>query len=116
MKSIYLGEWKNKDNLIKNFEIDPSIINNAEILLAYYDLGSYEGEAFVLLIRENNLYEVNASHCSCYELEGQWREEETTKQSLLHRLEKGNLGTFEYNSKKYDVFKTKLKEILDNIK
>jgi hypothetical protein len=65
---------------------------DAEILLASYGTPSYEGYAFVLFRRDGKLYEVNGSHCSCYELEGQWEPEETTVDALRHRIAEGELG------------------------
>jgi hypothetical protein len=64
----------------------------AEILLASYGTPSYEGYAFVLFRRDGKLYEVNGSHCSCYQLEGQWEPEETTVDALRHRVGEGELG------------------------
>jgi hypothetical protein len=58
---------------------------DAEIVIAVYDAGGYEGAAFVLFRRDGKFYEVNASHCSCYGLEGQWGPEETTITALLDR-------------------------------
>lgn len=41
-----------------------------EILLASYGTPAYEGYAFVLFRRDEHLFEVNGSHCSCYDLPG----------------------------------------------
>ena len=62
------------------------------ILFAVYGAGGYEGSAFVLFERDGELYEVNASHCSCYGLEDQWDPEETTVDALAYRLNEGKLG------------------------
>lgn len=35
---------------------------------------------------------MNAGHCSCHGLEGQWEPEETTVVALRHRLADGRLG------------------------
>jgi len=56
-----------------------------EIIVAWYAYGFYEGKAFVLFRRGGTLYEVNAWHCSCYELEGQWNPEETSVAALKMR-------------------------------
>lgn len=71
-------------------------VREEEVLLASYRTGSYEGEAFVLFARGGKLYEVNASHCSCYGLEGQWKPEETSAVTLRERMEKGDLGSADY--------------------
>lgn len=62
------------------------------ILFASYDNGSYSGAAFVLVMRDGLLFEVNGSHCSCHGLEDQWDEEETDVASLRHRMQNGSLG------------------------
>lgn len=47
--------------------------------------GDYEGGGFVLLNRGGKLFEVSGSHCSCYGLEDQWSEEETSIAALKKR-------------------------------
>ena len=74
-----------KEEVAEWFEIDVQQLDGAEILFAQYECGNYEGEAFVLLRRGTQLYEVNGSHCSCYGLEGQWGEEETSYDALMVR-------------------------------
>lgn len=66
-----------KEEIAREFEIPLESLNEAEILVAEYSTGNYEGHAFVLYRQDGNLYEVNASHCSCYALEGQWGQEIT---------------------------------------
>lgn len=63
-----------------------------EVLLASYTYQDYEGDAFVLLHKDGELYEVNGGHCSCYGLEGMWEPERTTCEALMHRLNAGRLG------------------------
>ena len=58
-----------------------------EILYAVYEAGGYDGAAFVLYKRDGKLFEVHASHCSCYGLENQWKPEETTWAALAIRQE-----------------------------
>jgi hypothetical protein len=81
----------------------------AEILLASYGTPMYEGYAFVLFRRDGKLWEVNGSHCSCYELEGQWEPEETTVEALLHRVEEGSLGAGGYDE---NPFADELRQVL----
>ncbi len=83
---------------------------NMEVLLASYNYEDHSGDAFVLFKRDGKLYEVNGSHCSCYCLEDQWEPEETTIESLRHRLYKGNLGSYEYN-----MFSDELRQVLDSL-
>lgn len=82
---------------------------NDNILFAAYDIEYYSGEAFVLFERDGVLYEVNGSHCSCYGLEGQWEEEETTLDALVYRLINGTFGTNAYNE---DYFRNDLCKFL----
>lgn len=89
---------------------DPVDILEGEVLLASYRYESYDGEAFVLFARDGKLYEVNASHCSCYGLEGQWEPEETSVVALRARMKNGHLGAagrFEYS------FSSELASVLD---
>ena len=79
------------------------------MLLASYGTEDYGGDAFVLFVRSGRLYEVHGSHCSCYGLgeqnysgdrQTQWEPEETTLDSLWHRLDRGELGKG-YNGNEY---------------
>lgn len=82
---------------------------NIHIVLAYYLYEDYSGEAFVLFIKGRTLYEVNASHCSCYGLEDQWKPEKTSLLAIKHRLKTGTLGMGGYDGDRYN---SKLKSIL----
>ena len=86
---------------------------DVEILLASYEYENYEGEAFVLFRRDGKLWEVNASHCSCYGLENQWEPEETTIDALRHRLDKGSLGRAIWCSG--NRFANELRDLLDEL-
>lgn len=77
----------NAEELASEF-CDNSIVDelkDANLLVSYYELGSYEGEAFVLYEKDGELYEVNGSHCSCYGLENQWEPTRTTWKALAMR-------------------------------
>lgn len=86
-------------------------VTNGKILFAWYGDGDYCGQAFVLFERGGQLYEVNAGHCSCYGLEGQWDPEKTSVEALHHRLDKGQLGQCEFYTD--GVFNVELKEIIN---
>ena len=60
-------------------------LKDATIHLAWYGYGSYCGESLVIYEKDGRLYEVNASHCSCYGLKGQWKPEETSWAALAKR-------------------------------
>lgn len=79
-----------------------------KILFATYTYENYSGSAFVIFSKDNTLYEVNGSHCSCYGLEGQWKPEEVSLKELENRIVKGGLGK-EYGS---GDFKKELKKFL----
>lgn len=81
-----------------------------EILLASYGTPAYEGYAFVLFRRDGKLWEVDGSHCSCYELEGQWDPEQTTVEALRYRIKEGQLGAANYDE---NPFADELLKVLD---
>jgi hypothetical protein len=74
-----------QEAMIHDFEIDMSVLEGCEVLLASYNQECYEGSAFVLYRKDGKLYEVNGSHCSCFGLEGQWEPEETSIDALRKR-------------------------------
>lgn len=80
---------ESKETVAGWFEISVEVLDGANILFAEYDNGGYEGSAFVLLERQGKLFEVHGSHCSCYGLEDQWGEEETSIEALEHRVKEG---------------------------
>ena len=118
--TIYLNDWKNTciDGMKRDFNIDDSYLEGVEILLASYTYQNYEGNAFVLFLKDGKLYEVNGSHCSCYGLEAknyygsttsQWEPEETSVESLLKRLNEGKLGINDYDE---NLFANELRKVI----
>lgn len=86
--SKYVGSWDNFDEMISDWEIPADKIvpiSDADVIVAAYGGGAYEGAAFVLFKHDGKLYEVNGSHCSCFGLEGQWNPEETFYETLAKR-------------------------------
>lgn len=57
----------------------------AEFLIAYENEEGDNGSSWFLFRQAGKLFEVTASHCSCYGFEGQWLPEEVTKMELLKR-------------------------------
>lgn len=103
-KPIFMHNFDSKESVISEFAIDPSLLDGAEILLAYYHVGDYgcDSSAFVLYEKDGKLFEVHGGHCSCYGLsessysgdtQSQWDPEETTVEALEHRATKGSLGS-----------------------
>ncbi len=83
----YFDNWEEgrKEELAKDFRIQVGEIQDCEILFASYTGAWIEGFAFVLFKKDGKLFEVNASHCSCHGLEGQWEPEETMVSALRVR-------------------------------
>ena len=89
----YWEGWHSVDEMWEEFSdnidwrtVDPKpdgFPTNDEILFSVYACGSYEGESLVLYRSNGKLYLNEASHCSCYGLEGQWRPVEVVPEMLL---------------------------------
>lgn len=60
--------------------------HEVEILFAVYSCEAYSGHALVLMQYAGRLLEVEASHCSCYGLEGQWTPAPVTWEALALRV------------------------------
>jgi hypothetical protein len=93
-REIFLNDWREGGmRALKDaFGITDRHLEGFELLLASYCRDSFGGEAFVLLCREGQLFEVNASHDTDAGMAGQWEPEATFIEALRHRLEKGRLG------------------------
>jgi hypothetical protein len=116
---IFLNNWKTELDVFSDFEEysyklkeeQITIVHKDEkILFASYGTDNYSGDAFVLFEKNDKLFEVNGSHCSCYGLENQWEPEETTIELLTKRLIDGKLGFDDYSG---NVFHTELKLFLE---
>lgn len=95
-EQLFLGNFRNKEDVKHEFAVKDDALNDAFILLAWYGYGDYDGSAFVLFERGGKLYEANGGHCSCNGLEGQWEPEETSAAELIHRIKEGHLGSDGY--------------------
>lgn len=58
-----------------------------EVMFAAYEYENYSGDCLVLFKRDNTLWLVEGSHCSCDGLEGQWIPEEITP-AVLRQITK----------------------------
>lgn len=90
---MFHGLFKDTSTICRYFGLNACDLEGCNVLFAAYEC-EYEGKALVVFLRDGHLYEVNGSHCSCYGLEDQWDEEETTVEALRHRVERGTLGYF----------------------
>lgn len=91
---MYVDQFKNNEDIAEQYanyhdeEEKAHILktlNESIVHLAYYGRGSYDGTSLVIFEHNGILYEVNASHCSCYGLEGQWAPEETNWKAISMR-------------------------------
>jgi hypothetical protein len=71
-------DWDSAEEMLSAFQEPMSVLDGVELVVAQYDTPPYSGEAVVFYVTENGIYHVSGSHCSCFDLEGQWGPEETT--------------------------------------
>ncbi len=95
---MYMNIFTCKEDIVEEFDLLKDALDDCEILLAVYSYEDYSGSAFVLFEKDDLLYEVNGSHCSCYGLEGQWQPEIALVKELYHRVTEGTLGRGDYSS------------------
>lgn len=85
------------------------------LLFAVYCDDGCVGNAFVLFEEHMRLYEVHASHCSCYGLENQFDVEEVTLEALEYRMHNGTeLQIFSKDDFAYFKNKPSAKELFCN--
>lgn len=77
--------FESKKDVLAQYDADKDALDGADLLLAWYGYGDYDGQSIVLFRKKGKLYEVNGSHCSCYGLEGQWSPEETSIEAIMKR-------------------------------
>lgn len=79
------SELKIKQHLIQSYQATQDEVDRFKILIAYEYEDSYDGSSHFLLEEKKTgkLFEVHASHCSCYGYEGQFTPEATTAEYLL---------------------------------
>jgi hypothetical protein len=93
-RSIGLGNrWDNlegkelKEAVQKEYEASDEDFKGVRILVASYGYESYEGESFVMFLKDRRLNVVFAGHCSCYGLEGRWEPEKVSINAMRNLLE-----------------------------
>lgn len=84
---MYLEDFQSIDDIKKEFEITDEDLQGVEILYAVYRIDSYEGESLILFKKDDKLFIVDASHCSCHGLEGGWCPIETNEEVLKKEID-----------------------------
>lgn len=100
---MYADEFKSNEDVASEFSVGKphytrqvtgedngyteilTLLNDSYVYLAWYDCGGWSGEAWVIYKHKGKLYEVNASHCSCFGLEDQWGPQETSWEAIKIR-------------------------------
>lgn len=80
--TIFKNDFENKEDIIYEFKLHKNDLDVCDIIYANYEYENYNGDALVIFTKNGDLYEVNAGHCSCFGLEGQWDPELTTWKAL----------------------------------
>jgi hypothetical protein len=86
---IYQGNFTCWEDVQHEFQMSEPETGKV-VLLAAYETPDYDGYATVVYFEAGKFHVVEASHCSCYGLEGQFAPEETPLEALLHRAENGH--------------------------
>ena len=81
-----LSEEEVKQHIVSSYEVEPSIIDKYEVLVAYESVGNWgcDSSSWILLKEKStgDLFETHGNHCSCYGFEGQFEPEETSIEYL----------------------------------
>lgn len=92
---MFSGNWENskRKGIIGDFNLADNALDGFDVVFAHYEYEDYSGNAIVILLETSSgaLFEANGSHCSCHGLEGQWELEKTSPESILHRIDNGQI-------------------------
>ena len=77
------AQWKNE--IARQFEISTEELRGFRILFEGHAEEDYSDSILLILRKDGALFEVEASHCSCYGFEGMWNPRKTTVGALLKR-------------------------------
>jgi hypothetical protein len=99
MKTLFLADLAGMDrekllaHIKESYEPEEFDFRGCVFLVAYESVGSYgcDSSSFFLFRRDEKLYEVHGSHCSCYGFEDQWKPGETSVVALKHRAKEGRV-------------------------
>lgn len=92
---LYLNDFKDKADMIREFNAKTEQFTNIEILFANYIYEDYTGQACVIFKKDDKLFELSASHCSCYGLEDQWEDDNIKELSYDEVVKKINAGYYD---------------------
>ena len=91
-----LSEDEVKTHLVGEYEAKSDVLNDLKIVIGYESVGSWGCDSssfFLLKDKDEKLYEVHGSHCSCYGFEGQFDLEETSIEVLKFRVNESKYGS-----------------------
>lgn len=108
-RKVYFGNFVDREHVAASFQAQ--IDEDLEIIFAVYGSWSYDGDAFVLLRKGEQLVAAYGNHCSCYGLEYQWRPEEATIEQLKYILEHGSKWDDYYGQEAKEAFSELLSEL-----
>jgi len=110
---MWLNDWKgfSIEQIEDLFGLSEGELSGINLLLASYSQDDDSSYAFLLYEFNHTLYEINASHDSEIDFNGQWQPEETSYDALRFRLTRGHLGSKEASS---NIFAEELKVIINS--
>jgi hypothetical protein len=113
---LFSDLFQSIDDMAREFGVCACKINEYEILVAHYAYESYSGSSWVLMRKDGQLYENEASHCSCYGLEGTWSPDKLEPETLRAYLGKNaKLSQDSYYRYPNEVIK-RVQEVLEEEK
>jgi hypothetical protein len=106
----YIEEFKTVEDVIERYKAPSDALDDAIVYLAWYGYGSYSGRSKVIYEKNDVLYEVDGSHCSCSGLEGQWDPQKVTWETLSKYSLGGEYdGSHEANALLHELCEMNLK-------
>lgn len=86
----FLGQWDDIIEVARSYDVPLDTFDEYNVIVANYQYGNYEGDAYILLEKDGEYFESFGSHCSCYGLEGQFDLEKVTEHELHYRMINGS--------------------------
>ncbi len=82
---VFFNNFSSAEEVFETYCAPMEWRDGLTFVYADYETPGYEGNSFVVFVKDGKLYEVNGSHCSCNGLEESWRPEETSFAALMFR-------------------------------